>query len=74
MEVFEAATIASPDDSGSWANLSASLNALSEYEQALECARASSRDECPSSSVALAAQGASLLELGEVRSVNRKLS
>jgi predicted O-linked N-acetylglucosamine transferase (SPINDLY family) len=64
-EIFEAATIASPSDAGSWANLSAALNMLSEYERALECANRAIALRADSSS-ALAAQGASLLELGKV--------
>jgi len=64
-EVFEAAIVASPSDAGGWANLSAALNALSEYERALECANKSIALRADSSS-ALAAQGASLLELGKV--------
>ncbi len=64
-EVFEAAAIASPSDAGSWANLSAALNVLAEYERALECANRAIELRADSSS-ALAAQGASLLELGKV--------
>ena len=64
-KVFEAAARASPNDAGSWANLSAALNSLSEYERALECANRAIALRADSSN-ALAAQGASLLELGKV--------
>jgi predicted O-linked N-acetylglucosamine transferase (SPINDLY family) len=64
-QVFEAATQASPSDADSWANLSTALNAISEHEAALEAANKSLELRADSSS-ALAAQAASLLELGKV--------
>jgi predicted O-linked N-acetylglucosamine transferase (SPINDLY family) len=64
-QVFEAATIASPSDADSWANLSTALNAISENEAALRAANRSIALRADSSS-ALAAQAASLLELGKV--------
>jgi predicted O-linked N-acetylglucosamine transferase (SPINDLY family) len=64
-EVFEAATSASPSDADSWANLSTALNAISEHEAALKAANRSIELRADSSS-ALAAQAASLLELGKV--------
>ncbi len=63
--VFEAATIAAPGDADGWANLSAALNAISEHEAALHAANRSIELRADSSS-ALAAQAASLLELGRV--------
>jgi predicted O-linked N-acetylglucosamine transferase (SPINDLY family) len=65
VEAFEAATIASPNDADSWANLSTALNAMSEHEAALAAANKSIALRADSSS-ALAAQAASLLELGKV--------
>lgn len=64
-ETFEAATIASPSDADSWANLSTALNAMSEPQAALVAANKSIELRADSSS-ALAAQAASLLELGKV--------
>ncbi len=62
---FEEATRVSPTDANGWANLSTALNVLSEHERALECANRSIALHADSSS-ALAAQGASLLELGKL--------
>jgi protein O-GlcNAc transferase len=64
-EAFELATVSTPADAESWANLSAALNALTENGQALDCARKAVALK-PDSSSALAALGASQSELGEV--------
>jgi predicted O-linked N-acetylglucosamine transferase (SPINDLY family) len=64
-EAFEAATVASPSDADSWANLSTALNSMSEHQAALAAANKSIELRADSSS-ALAAQAASLLELGKV--------
>jgi protein O-GlcNAc transferase len=64
-EFFEIATLSSPNDAASWANLSAALNVLAEYDRALECADKAIALRADSSN-ALAARGAALLELGRV--------
>jgi predicted O-linked N-acetylglucosamine transferase (SPINDLY family) len=63
--IFEAATVVAPLDADSWANLSAALNTVSEYDRAKECAdRAVSlgRD----SSNVLFAQAEALFDLGKI--------